>query len=95
MWLKKRRADTGGQISASWVGWYTCEDEPHEQATGRTNTRILFIVRLYLNTVENIRRASNSGRGAGVRQDRSEKISTDVRLAEGGLEGGKNWCTTE
>ena len=23
------------------------------------------------------------------------KISTDVRLAEGGLEGEENWCTTE
>jgi len=47
----------GGEIhacSASRVGWYMYEDESHERATGRTNTCVLFIVRLCLNTVKNI-----------------------------------------
>ena len=76
-----------GQICASWASWYTYEDEPRERATGRTNS-ILFIVHLYLNIVENIIAAACTR--TGVR-----KISTDAPLAEGVLEGAKNWCTTE
>ena len=76
--------------TASWIGWYTYEDEP---ATGQTNTWILFIVRLYLDSRKhNIAHQTVVGACArtGVR-----KISTDARLTEGGLEGGENWCTTE